>query len=93
MVTGLVAREATRVSTAGVTTRVIRDGDRFTVLDSANFTVNFEFDSGPEVLLNYNPSAGLAITDGLQSAWTVSPMNSMLQEVPQRNAGRDSDQH
>ncbi len=46
--------------------RLIRDGDSFTLLDSSNFTATFEFDSGPEVLVNYNPAAGLRITDGLQ---------------------------
>ncbi len=65
-VTGLIAREATRVNTNGATVRVIRDGDSFTLLDSSNFTATFEFDSGPEVLVNYNPAAGLFITDGVQ---------------------------
>ncbi|MCC6508553.1 MAG: pre-peptidase C-terminal domain-containing protein, partial [Pirellulaceae bacterium] len=65
-VTGLIAREATQVSRTGATQRIIRDGDSFTLLDSSNFTATFEFDSGPEVLVNYNPAAGLRITDGMQ---------------------------
>ena len=65
-VTGLIAKEATTVTSSGTTVRVIRDGDSFTLLDSSNFTATFEFDSGPEVLVNYNPAAGLFITDGLQ---------------------------
>lgn len=65
-VTGLIAQEATRVTNNGATVRVIRDGDTFTLLDSSNFTATFEFDSGPEVQVNYNPASGLIITDGLQ---------------------------
>ena len=65
-VTALIAKEATNVTTNGSTVRLIRDGDTFTILDSSNFTATFEFDSGPEVLVNYNPASGLFITDGLQ---------------------------
>ncbi|MGN6135087.1 MAG: hypothetical protein ACTHOU_11350, partial [Aureliella sp.] len=64
--TGLIAREATRVATDGTTTSLIQDGDSFTLLDSSNFTATFEFDSGPEVLVNYDPANGFRITDGLQ---------------------------
>ncbi len=63
--TGLIAREATSVVN-GNTQFIIRDGDQFVLLDSSNFQQTFEFDSGPEVRFNYNPAAGLKITDGLQ---------------------------
>lgn len=65
-VVGLVAREATRVDSNGNTISLINDGDSFTLLDSSNFTAIFEFDSGPEVLVNYNPASGQRITDGLK---------------------------
>ncbi len=63
--TGLVAREATSVVN-GVTSAIITDGSSFAILDSANFTNTFEFDSGPEVRINYDPVNGPNITDGLQ---------------------------
>lgn len=65
-VTGLIAIEATEVNSNGVTQILIRDGDSFVLLDSSNFTATFEFDSGPEVRVNYNPALGLKVTDGLQ---------------------------
>lgn len=64
--TGLIAVEATRVAADGTTTLLIKDGDSFTLLDSLGFTATFEFDSGPEVLVNYDPANGFRITDGLQ---------------------------
>ncbi|MGN6545586.1 MAG: dockerin type I domain-containing protein [Aureliella sp.] len=65
-ITGLIAREATRVLPDGSTQALINDGDTFTLLDSANFTAVFEFDSGPEVLVNWDPAAGQTIADGTQ---------------------------
>ncbi len=45
---------------------MIRDGDVFVIRDSSGFFNTFEFDSGPEVLISYDPTNGPAITDGLQ---------------------------
>lgn len=65
-ITGLIGREATRALPDGTAVALINDGDSFTLLDSANFTAVFEFDSGPEVLVNFDPAAGLTIADGSQ---------------------------
>ncbi|MFO0939234.1 MAG: hypothetical protein U0930_00560 [Pirellulales bacterium] len=59
--TQLVAREVTTASGSNVT-RVIRDGDTFSVIDSTNFRTVFEFDLGPEVqLVDYT-----RVRDGMQ---------------------------
>ncbi len=63
---GLIGRAATLVLADGSTRSVIRDGDQFRILDSVGFTSIFEFDSGPEVRINYDPVSGPQITDGLQ---------------------------
>jgi hypothetical protein len=61
----LVSREVTTVDASG-TVRVIRDGQQFVLLDNVSFPAVFEFDSGPEVLVDYNPAAGRGVIDGLQ---------------------------
>ncbi|GIW99402.1 MAG: hypothetical protein KatS3mg111_2735 [Pirellulaceae bacterium] len=63
----LLAREVTSRSTvAGQPNLVINDGDIFVVRDGTNFPTRFEFDLGPQLMLNYNPAAGLHAFDGLQ---------------------------
>lgn len=60
----LVVSEATTGSATGPV-RLLDDGDIFRLLDSSNFPVNFEFDLGPEVTVNYNPAAGRFVRDGM----------------------------
>lgn len=62
----LVAREVTG-SDAGQTTFLIRDGQRFTLVDRTGIPLNlvFEFDLGPEARVNYDPAAGQGIRDGM----------------------------
>lgn len=61
----LLAREVTSASTGGANF-VIRDGDRFTVRDGGGFLTTFEFNLGPQVLVDYNPAQGRSVTDGMQ---------------------------
>ncbi|RMF42331.1 MAG: VWA domain-containing protein, partial [Planctomycetota bacterium] len=63
----LLAREVTRPSALGTApTMVINDGDIFVVRDGANFPTRFEFDLGPQLLVNYDPAAGRFVQDGMQ---------------------------
>jgi hypothetical protein len=58
-VTGLAFTEATR-TVGGTTLALINDGDRFTmvaVVGGATVSRVFEFNSGPELILNFGPSA------------------------------------
>ncbi len=61
----LVGREVTLANPNGTPNRVIRDGNTFVLLDSVAFPAVFEFDLGPEVLVNYNPAAGRFVRDGM----------------------------
>jgi large repetitive protein len=61
-----VGRDVTQVNPGANPTRIIRDGDAFTLVDITNFVTRFEFDLGPEVLVRYNPAAGIVVTDGMQ---------------------------
>lgn len=64
----LLAREVTTGSNSAGPNFVIRDGDQLTIEDGSlppNAT-NIEFDLGPQVVWNYNPSQGQFITDGMQ---------------------------
>lgn len=64
----LVAREATRTD-AGQPTFVIRDGDQFRLIDQTSglpLNLDFEFDFGPEALINYDPLGGLFVQDEMQ---------------------------
>ncbi len=62
----LLAREVTSASSGLIPNFVIRDGDVFTVVDAGGFQTRFEFNLGPQVLVNYDPGAGRFVTDGLQ---------------------------
>lgn len=64
--TQLVGRDVTQVNPGTSPTRIIRDGDAFSLVDITNFVTRFEFDFGPEVLVRYNPAAGITVTDGMQ---------------------------
>ncbi|MFM8327961.1 MAG: hypothetical protein ACKN9U_24125, partial [Pirellulaceae bacterium] len=61
----LVVTEATEVQ-GGSTRRQILDGSRFTLRDSSNFPITFEYNSGPELLLNVDPNGGRYLIDGDQ---------------------------
>ncbi|MFK7736414.1 MAG: GEVED domain-containing protein [Pirellulaceae bacterium] len=63
----LLAREVTSGSVLTGANRIIQDGDQFSIVDGAtppNTTV-IEFDLGPQVLVDYAPSQGSFITDGM----------------------------
>ncbi len=62
----LVAREVTTGNANGTPTRVIRDGDTFTLLDNVNFPARFEFDLGPDLLVTYDPASGRFVQDGMK---------------------------
>lgn len=61
----MVTREVTRGTNTGPQA-IIRDGDIFVILDSNGVQRRFEFDLGPQVLVNYNPAAGRGVTDGMK---------------------------
>ena len=61
----LVVTEATEVQ-GGSTRRQILDGSRFTLRDSSNFPITFEYNAGPELLLNVDPTSGRYLIDGDQ---------------------------
>jgi GEVED domain/Dockerin type I domain/Bacterial pre-peptidase C-terminal domain len=61
----LVAREVTTTRPGQTPLFVIRDGDSFQLVDSSGFAVGFEFDLGPEVLVNYDPANGRFVRDGM----------------------------
>lgn len=56
--------EATDVAADGTTRSVVRDGMRITVTSSTGASVFFEFNTGPEFILSYDPAAGLNVRDG-----------------------------
>ncbi len=62
----LAAKEATTAQLGTVPLLNIRDGDVFTLRDSSNFAVRFEFNFGPEVLATLDPSQGRFISDGMR---------------------------
>lgn len=64
--TQLVGRDVTLANPGAAPTRLIRDGESFTLIDTTNFVTRFEFDLGPEVLVRYNPAAGITVTDGMR---------------------------
>ncbi|MFO0922526.1 MAG: DVUA0089 family protein, partial [Pirellulales bacterium] len=68
----LVVTEATLVNGSS-TNRLLLDGARFTIRDSANFPATFEFNSGPELLLNYNQYTGRIMRDG--DVFTIDGVN------------------
>ena len=57
------APEATVLNTSGGVDAIIRDGQNFDITDG-NVTQTFEFDSGPEVFQNVNPSGDVTMRDG-----------------------------
>ncbi len=64
----LIAREAT-ASVAGNAQFLLRDGDTFRLVDRTTglpLNLDFEFDFGPEALINYDPLAGLFVQDEMQ---------------------------
>ncbi|MEZ6136943.1 MAG: hypothetical protein R3C53_18770 [Pirellulaceae bacterium] len=64
--TQLVASEVTKANAGGLPTALIRDGQTFSVIDGGNFITRFEFNLGPDVLVNYDPVNGPVVTDGMQ---------------------------
>lgn len=62
----LAAREVTQTTASGGASFLIQDGQRFIVEDGAGFPTVFEFNLGPEVLVNYDPQAGRFVSDGMQ---------------------------
>jgi GEVED domain/Dockerin type I domain/Bacterial pre-peptidase C-terminal domain len=62
----LVVTEATQVIGTGPSRSLISDGTRFTVRDATNFPYVFEFDSGPELRVSYDPAGGRFMRDGDQ---------------------------
>ncbi|MCR9293841.1 MAG: PPC domain-containing protein, partial [bacterium] len=62
----LAAREVTSGSIATGPNFIISDGDRFVVRDGGNIPTTFEFNLGPEVLVDYDPASNNSIRDGLQ---------------------------
>ena len=63
--TTLVAREVTTANANGTPTRVLRDGDTFTLLDNTNFPARFEFDLGLDLFVTYDPANGRFVQDGM----------------------------
>lgn len=64
----LIARQATG-NRAGQPDFVIQDGDEFRLIDQSSglpLTLNFEFDFGPEAIINYDPLSGLFVADEMQ---------------------------
>ncbi len=61
----LVAKEVTTSRPGSTPLFVLQDGDTFILRDSSGFAIGFEFDLGPEVLVNYNPANGLFVRDGM----------------------------
>lgn len=61
----LVAKEVTTTNVNGSPNRVIRDGQTFTLLDNVNFPVRFEFDMGVDLRVNYDPTNGRFVRDGM----------------------------
>ncbi|MCA9191342.1 MAG: pre-peptidase C-terminal domain-containing protein [Planctomycetales bacterium] len=62
----LVVPEAT-TSNGGAMVQLLQDGQTFRLLDSStNLPLTFEFDFGPQLLLNINPASTNFIRDGLQ---------------------------
>jgi hypothetical protein len=72
--TRLVATEVTTTA-AGNMQRLIRDRDTFTLFNPAGppFNLVFEFDLGPEALVNYDPINGLGVRDGMR--FTIQGVN------------------
>lgn len=62
----LLAREVTASTANSGAVSQILDGDVFIVEDGGGFQTRFEFDLGPEVLVNYDPANGLFVRDGME---------------------------
>lgn len=64
----LLAREATSGSLSSGPNFLIQDGDQFVIVDgnAPPTSTVIEFDLGPQVVVNYDPTTGNVITDGMQ---------------------------
>ena len=60
----LIVVEATEIDVAGNVISRIVDGMQFAVDDGSGVMLNFEFNSGPEVIYTYLPAAGIFVRDG-----------------------------
>ena len=64
--TQLVVTEVTQSSVGGVPSLLIQDGQVFSVIDANGFVTRFEFDLGPEVIVDYDPVFGPTVSDGMK---------------------------
>jgi hypothetical protein len=64
--TQLVASEVTESRANAAPSFLIQDGQVFSVIDGTGFVTRFEFDLGPEVLVNYDPVNGPTVVDGMK---------------------------
>ncbi|MCA9132784.1 MAG: PPC domain-containing protein, partial [Planctomycetales bacterium] len=62
----MLTRQVTQGSANSGPTLLINDGDAFVIEDSSGTLRRFEFDLGPQVIVQYDPAAGLAVSDGMR---------------------------